>query len=169
LNKHHQSILIYLLTFLILSILLKLWGIIDFDNREIWGYGLIFYGISLVYLSFGNNQRGRLFIGSVLFLSGLFLYVISKFEFFQVSPLIFPALLLLFSLSFFMLFLDNYHDKTTLIISVLFFISGTIVTLYNGEISFSAFFDAIWHIILNYWPVVLIAIGIILIIYRERE
>jgi len=168
LNKHHQSILIYLLTFLALSILLKFWGIIEFDNLEIWGYGLIFYGISLVYISFGNNQRGRLFIGSIIFLSGLFLYIISKFEFFRVSTLIVPALLLLFSISFFMLFLDNYHDKTVLLISVLFFISGTIVTLYNGEISFPVFFNSIWHITLNYWPVVLIAIGMILIIHREK-
>jgi hypothetical protein len=168
LNKHHQSILIYLLTFLALSILLKFWGIIDFDNREIWGYGLIFYGISLVYISFGNNQRGRLFLGSIIFLSGLFLYLISKFEFFQVSVLIIPALLLLFSISFFMLFLDNYHDKTVLLISVLFFISGTVVTLYNGEISFPVFLNSIWHIVLNYWPVVLIAVAIILIIHREK-
>lgn len=166
-NKHHQSILIYLLTFLALSILLKLWGIIDFDNVEIWGYGLIFYGISLVYLSFGNNQRGRLFIGSIIFLSGLFLYIINKFEFFRVTPLIVPGLLLLFSISFFMLFLDNYRDRTVLLISVLFFISGTIVTIYNGEISLPVFFNAVWHIILNYWPVVLIALGMILIIHRD--
>ena len=168
-NKHHHSILIYLLTFLALSILLKIWGIIDFDNDEIWGYGLIFYGISLVYLSFGNNQRGRLFIGSIIFLSGLFLYIISKFEFFRIAPLIVPALLLLFSISFLMLFLDNYHDRTFLLISVLFFISGTIVTVYNGEISIPVFLNAAWHIILNYWPVVLIAVGMILIIHREKS
>ena len=167
-NKHHQSILIYLLTFLALSILLKFWGIIDFDNREIWGYGLIFYGISLVYISFGNNQRGRLFLGSIIFLSGLFLYLISKFEFFQVSVLIIPALLLLFSISFFMLFLDNYHDRTVILVSILFFISGTVVTLFNGEISFPVFLNSIWHIVLNYWPVVLIAVAIILIIHREK-
>ena len=167
-NKHHQSILIYLLTFLALSILLKFWGIIDFDNREIFGYGLIFYGISLVYISFGNNQRGRLFIGSIIFLSGLFLYIISKFEFFQESALLVPALLLIFSISFLMLFLDNLHDKTVLLVSVLFFISGTIVTIYNGEISFPVFLNAIWHITLNYWPVVIIAVGIILIIHREK-
>jgi hypothetical protein len=148
---------------------LKFWGIIDFDSKEILGYGLIFYGISLVYISFGNNQRGKLFIGSIIFLSGLLFYIISKFEFFRVSTLIVPALLLLFSISFFMLFLDNYHDKTVLLISVLFFVSGTIVTIYNGEISFSVFLNAVWHIILNYWPVVLIAIGMILIIHREKN
>jgi hypothetical protein len=168
LNKHHQSILIYLLTFLALSILLKFWGVIDFDNREIFGYGLIFYGISLVYISFGNNQRGRLFIGSIIFLSGLFLYIISKFEFFKESTLLIPAILLIFSISFLMLFFDNLHDKTVFLVSVLFFISGTIVTIYNGEISFPAFLNAIWHITLNYWPVILIAIGIILIIHREK-
>jgi len=168
LNKHHHSILIYLLTFLALSILLKFWGIIDFDNREIFGYGLIFYGISLVYISFGNNQRGRLFIGSIIFLSGLFLYIISKFEFFKESTLLIPALLLIFSISFLMLYLDNLRDKTVLLVSVLFFISGTIITIYNGEISFPVFLNAIWHITLNYWPVVLIAVGIILIIHREK-
>ena len=167
-NKHHHSILIYLLTFLALSILLKFWGVIDFDNREIFGYGLIFYGISLVYISFGNNQRGRLFIGSIIFLSGLFLYIISKFEFFKESTLLIPALLLIFSISFLMLFLDNLRDKTVLLVSILFFISGTIITIYNGEISFPVFLNAIWHITLNYWPVVLIAVGIILIIHREK-
>lgn len=167
-NKHHQSILIYLLTFIALSILLKLLGIIDFDNREIWGYGLIFYGISLVYISFGSDQKGRLFIGSIIFLAGLFFYIISKFEFFQISTLIIPALLLIFSISFFMLFIDNLHEKSLLLISALFFVAGTIITLFNGEINLAAFLNSIVKITLNYWVVVLIAIGIILIIQREK-
>ena len=127
-----------------LSILLKVWGIIDFDSREIWGYGLIFYGVSLVYISFGNNHRGRLFAGSIIFLSGLFLYIISKFDFFRISILYVPAVLLIFSISFFMLFIDNHHSRTFFLLSILFFVSGTIVTLFNGEINFSAFFCAMY-------------------------
>ncbi len=167
-NKHHQSILIYLLTFLALSIILKLLGIIDFDNTEIWGYGLIFYGTSLVYISFGNNQRGRLFIGSIIFLIGLFLFIISKFEFFSVSTLIMPSLLLIFSISFFMLFLDNLREKSPLLISLILFIAGTVYTIFNGEISLPSFINSTAQITLDYWPVVLITIGIILIIHREK-
>jgi hypothetical protein len=168
LNKQSQSILTYLLIFLILSILLKIWGIINFDSTEIWGYGLIFYGISLVYISFGNGQRGRLFIGSIIFLTGLFLFIISKFDFFRVSELIVPALLLIFSISFFMLFLDNLSDKTILIISILFFTAGTIYTLFKGEINLPSFIGAVKEIALNYWQVILITIGIILIIRRGK-
>ena len=149
--------------------MLKLWGIIDFNNNEIWGYGLIFYGISLVYISFGNDQRGRLFIGSIIFLIGLFLFIISKFEFFSVSTLLIPSLLLIFSIGFFMLFLDNLHEKSPLLISLIFFIAGTIYTLFKGEISLFSFINSIKQIIFNYWPVVLIAIAIILIIHREKE
>ena len=167
-NKHHQSILIYLLTFLALSIILKLLGIIDFDNYEIWGYGLIFYGISLVYISFGNNQRGRLFIGSIIFLIGLLLFIISKFEFFSVSTLILPSLLLIFSISFLMLFLDNLKERSLILISLAFFIAGTIYTLFNGEISLLSFLNSVKQITLSYWPVILIAAGIILIIQREK-
>ena len=167
-NKHHQSILIYLLTFLALSIILKLWGVIDFDNNEIWSYGLVFYGISLVYISFGNNQRGRLFIGSIIFLVGLLLFIISKFEFFSASTLVIPSILLIFSISFFMLFLDNLKEKSLLLISLVFFIAGTLYTLFRGEISFLSFINSIKLITLNYWPVVLIAVGIILVIHRER-
>jgi hypothetical protein len=67
-----------------------------------------------------------------------------------------------------MLFLDNFQEKSILLIALIFFAAGTIYTLFNGEISFPSFIYSMGQITLNYWPIVIIAVGIILIIHREK-
>ena len=164
----NQSIIVYLLTFLILSVSLRLMGVIEIGNTELLGYVLIFYGISQTYLSLGKNRKGYLFTGTFLFLTGIFLFIISNFEFGNTRELIFPSLLFITGICCLMLFIDN-GKKNYLIISVTLILTGLIVTLFVGSPSFSVFFQALVDITLKYWLVVLIVLGIILILYREEK
>jgi hypothetical protein len=164
----NQSIIVYLLTFLILSVFLRMIGIIEVGNTELLGYILIFYGVSQTYLSIGKNRKGYLFTGTFLFLTGIFLFIISNFEFDNTRELIFPSLLFITGICCLMLFIDD-RKKSYLIISVTLIFTGLMVTVFVGSLSFSVFIQALVNIILKYWLVVLIVLGIILILHKEEK
>ena len=163
----NQPIIIYLLTFLALSIFLKLIGVIDIENTELLGYVLIFYGVSQTYLSIGKNQKGYLFAGTFLFLTGIVFFTISNFEFNNTRELIFPSLLFITGVCFLMLFMDDSTKRNYLIVSGTLIFTGLMVTIFAGSPSFSLFFQALINIALKYWLVILIVLGIILILHRE--
>lgn len=167
--NNNQPILIYLLIFLALSVVLKLLGIIDVENTELIGYAMIFYGINLVYISFGKKQNGILFTGTTLFLIGLLLFLTNNFEFINDNEIIFPSMLFILGISFLMLFLDNIHKKNFLLVSVTFILSALIVTALLGTITVTLFINAVIKITVKYWPIALVAIVLLVIIYREEK
>ena len=93
--KNH-SIITYLLIFLVLSILLKIVGIIDVNYTELAGYALIFYGIVTVYVSMGKNKRNLLFIGAVSFLVGVELIITNNYDFLKLSNVVLPSIFFIF-------------------------------------------------------------------------
>jgi hypothetical protein len=167
--NNNQPILIYLLTFLALSIILKLFGVISIESTELIGYALIFYGISLVYSSFGQNRMGVLFTGSSLFLVGFLLYLLSNFNFTDKKDIIFPSVLFILGINFLMLFFNEPIRKNFLAIAATLIFSSIIVTILHGSITFQSFFSTISEIIIKYWPVLLVAVALLIIIHRDGK
>ncbi len=167
--SNSQPILLYLLIFLALSIVLKLFGIIDVGNIELLAYSFIFYGITLVYNSFVKNRALALFIGSSIFLTGFLLFLTTNFEFNDSNRIIFPAVLLIIGINFFMLFLADSERKSFLAISLTSIISAIIVIILLGSITFQNFFGSIINIFKKYWPVVLIVGGLIVFLNIEYK
>jgi len=162
-----QPILVYLLFFLALSLVLKLFGIIDVTGSELLGYAFIFYGITMVYTSFGRNQQIVLFFGSSLFLTGLLLFLINNFEFTDDYYIIFPAVLLIIGINFLMLYLDNPDKKNFLAIALTAIVSAVAVTIILGSITFGNFITSLGNIASKYWPVIIIAVGLLILLSRE--
>ncbi len=164
-----QPILIYALIFLIITLILKLFGLLNVDNNQLLAYTFIFYGISSVYISFGRNKRLQLFIGTVIFLIGIVFFLISNFDIFNSSHLIFPSTLLILGISCWMLFLDNTDDKAVLFISIIFILLGIIYSISVGAMRVGSFLNSILSIASKYWAIVLITFIIILLLRREDK
>ncbi len=167
--NNNKPILIYLLTFLVLSIILRLFGIINIESTELVGYALIFYGISLVYTSFGQNRAGVLFTGSLLFLVGFLLYLLNNFNFANKKDIIFPSVLFILGINFLMLFFDDPAKKNFLAISAALVLSAIIVTIVLGSITFQSFLSTISDIAVKYWPVLLVSVLLLIIIHRDGK
>jgi hypothetical protein len=167
--SNNQPILIYLLIFLALSIILKLFGVIDVSNIELLGYAFIFYGITIVYTSFGKNHPIALFFGSSLFLTGLLLFLISNFEFSDSNEIIFPSILLILGINFLMLFFNNLKKKGFLAVSLTSILLAVVVTILLGSITFLNFYNSILNITAKYWPIVLIAAGLLVLLSIEHK
>ncbi|MEO8398233.1 MAG: DUF5668 domain-containing protein [Ignavibacteriaceae bacterium] len=167
--KTHHPIIIYLFTFLALSILLELLGIIDFKGTEILSYSFIFTGIALFYNSFGKNKKGFLFLSTSIFLIGIVLFLIANFEFRRNTDLIIPALFFILGISFLMLFFEDRLFKMNLIFSIILILAGVYFTFSFGEFNFNIFKSSIIKISIKYWPVVLIVSGIIFLLRRLEK
>jgi len=164
-----QPIIIYALTFLIITLFLKFFGLLNVDNNELLAYTFIFYGISSVYISFGRNKRLQLFIGTAIFLIGIVFFLISNFAIFSSSGLIFPSTLLILGISCWMLFLDNTNDKAILFVSIIFILLGIIYSISVGAMRVGSFVSSILSITAKYWAIVIITLIIVLLLKRDDK
>jgi hypothetical protein len=168
--RTYQAIFTYLLLFLGLALLLKFFGFISISGSEIISYALIFYGISDVYLSLGNNRRFSLFLGTVLFLVGVLLYVLNNFLIFWGPEILLPSAFIIPGIAYLMLNYDNPSNKKFLIIGTILIITGFTVTIINGKFNLSRFYQSVLKISSLYWQIALVSAGILILIsFEERK
>lgn len=164
-----QPILIYSVSFLILALFFNLVGIVNLDNLEILAYTFVFYGLSTVYASMGNNKKLKVFLGSSIFLIGIDFLVVSNFDIFNSSAIIFPSTLLILGASSFILFLDNTDDKAIFFISIIFTLLGLIYSVSVGSLGIKSFIHSFISLISKYWIVLLLSIVVFALIRRKKE
>ncbi len=165
----YQSILTYVLLFLAIFLLLKFLGLIYLSSGEIIGYALIFYGISIVYLSLGRNQKYSLFFGTVFFLTGILLYVLNNFLVFSSTSALLPSALLIPGIAYLMLFMDNPSNKKFLVIGTALIAVGLTTITINGQLNLPSFYHSVLKITTSYWQIVLVVVVILILISIEEK
>lgn len=157
-----QIIVIFVLIFLAVEILLKLFGIINLSSDGIFGYAFFIYGISSVSISFGKNHKGVLFIGSLIFSIGFILLIISNFEILNTNSIVLPSTLFVLAVGFLILFFDDLKNKSFLTLSSIFFVVSIFTAVYNSSFVFWKFLSSIENIAVKFLPIeVLVLAGIL--------
>ncbi|MHB8578645.1 MAG: hypothetical protein ACYDA4_02150 [Ignavibacteriaceae bacterium] len=164
-NKDNLLV-INLLIFLVAAMMLRILGFINTSAGEILSYVLAVYGIITVYLSAGKDKKLNLFFGTIIFLSGIILFVINNFDFYKLSGILFPSVFFIIGIGFIMLFIDNPSDKRILTLAIIFLIFGMTLTILLGTPSFQSFLYAILYVFKKHWLLILILILIILLTKR---
>lgn len=167
LDKHHW-IFVYIITFVFIAILLNAFGITSLKNGEILSYALAFYGLGLVFISFGTARRGSLFLGTIVFLVGIVIFIRNHYSFEDNSKVIIPSIFLILGISFFMLFLDETSHRVLLYVAIVFSIVGLLFTILSGSPGIITFFKAIPEIILKVLPLLIIAVLLIVLLRSNR-
>ena len=165
--KDHLLV-IYLLIFLAAAMMFRILGFINTSAGEILSYVLAVYGIITVYISTGSNKKLNLFFGTVVFLSGIILFVINNFDFYNLSGILFPSVFFIIGIGFLMLFIDNPSDKRIITVAIIFLIFGITLTIILGTPSIQSFYYAILYVSQKHWLLVLILIMIILLTKRAK-
>ena len=151
-----------------LGIILVVFGIILLlDSFDVivfhWSYILIALGAAFFVISFISTDKGAVFPGTILFLTGLFFllrynYILGD-SMFYLWP-IFPAIV---GIAFLALFIFRPSDWGLLIPGGILLFVGIIFLAYNYD-----FFDYNpGRIVSRYWPVILIAIGAKMILSKK--
>jgi hypothetical protein len=152
--------------FLVALIILNITGLTAIDSKELVGYCLIFYGIATVYTSFGRENKILIFIGSVIFLSGIVISLPAHFDFIRPLNIFIPSSILIAGISLFIVYVDDTKNKTILFSSLILLIAGIIFILAARQIQVVIFGESILKIIEVYWLVLLVISGITIILKR---
>lgn len=167
--KISRNLILYVFFFFCILLILRLTGIISISMGEIIGYGFLFWGAGIVYQFWGSDYNTLIFSGTVLFLSGIFLYVINNFEFFITGKIIFPAILFICSAGFFMLYLNRLQQKTFLFASLVMLISGSIITAGIGNLQWNIFMISFKGLLIGVVPVFVVFLIIIILLNKKQK
>ena len=136
-------------------------GVFNNSLVVISGYVLIVYGFTLAYSSFGSKEKASLFAGTALFLLGIIFFLTGFVDFPVPQRMVIPVFMFITGIGFLILFVDDSYNIILIILSASFIILGLSATALWGNISISSFTRNIGVITLRFWPVLLIAAGIV--------
>lgn len=163
----NKLIIIYVLVFASVLILLRIIGLISFNNNELLGYVLVIYGLSLYYSSFLIKKKIALYFGSSLFLLGVIFLLIGSFDLQQKEQLLIPAFLFINAISSLMLYLFDKSINTAMYASMILFAVGVGTFAFVSPHGIKDFINNIISFSEVYWPVIVILTAVIVLVNRE--
>jgi len=117
----------------------------------------------------GKNRKKLLFIGAVLFLVGVELFITSNYDFLKLSNIVLPSIFFILGTAFLILFIDDLPNKLLLAISVIFLISGIFFFTKLGTFNLTDFLKSTLSISMKYWPVIIIVTALILLLKKNNK
>ncbi|MCX8104332.1 MAG: hypothetical protein N3D80_00485 [Ignavibacterium album] len=160
------AVIIFLLA---LFLLLNLIGISDFSFVEILAYISIISGITLWYFSYTEPNKGGIFAGCFIFLSGIVLAIESSFIIWNPLRMVFPSIFIISGISLFFVYLSEKKKIIFLVLAVLLLAAGMFYLFDRINFKFLVFIEAIWQIILRLWFVIILIALIIYIISGKNN
>lgn len=159
---NHLAIII--VVFIILSFLLSLFNIISITLADILSYSLLIIGVALVYGESIRRNRLLVFLGSVIFLLGVYFLVSENFDL-NISEVVSIPIILIFAGSGMLILHISTSTKTLfLIISVLLLSAGMTLFITQSRWNISSFFQSLLPVLNFLWPIIIIVILIALLL-----
>ncbi|MHB1049887.1 MAG: LiaI-LiaF-like domain-containing protein [Bacteroidota bacterium] len=147
-------------------LLLRQIRLISVDGYSIVLFGLLVYGGAMIIRSYTLNVRQSLYFGSLCFYSALVL-LLGKYGVIEQTPFVYvPAFLIVFGLSFVMLYIFNMRDFHLLVPSAIFI--GLGIAFMLTEVGYWYVGD-VKEAISMYWPVALIVFGGLMLVRKKQR
>lgn len=147
------------------ALLLNQMNVIHIGGMALVWLGLLVYGAAVVIRSFINNDRSKVFFGTLCFLTGILFFILKAGFISGAFSIYFPAFIIIVGLAFFMLFVFNTKDWHLLIPALIFLALGAALMLTHLGYWYSR---DVWRTIASYWPILLILIGGTMLIRRWK-
>jgi hypothetical protein len=163
----NNLIIVYLVIFISVLILLRFFGVVNINNDELIGYGLITYGLSLFYSAFIESRKLVIFIGSTVFLIGVFFFITGNFEFENTDILFVPAAIFILSVGSFMLFLSDTSFKLGMYAAIILFTAGIGSLALMSSHGMDNFIIYAFDIFTKYWAVLIILLAVIALVNKD--
>ncbi|WP_041294009.1 hypothetical protein [Ignavibacterium album] len=160
------AVIIFLITLLLFFNLI---GLADFSLIEMISYIFLVAGISLWFNSFVESNKGGIFTGSFVFLSGIVLAVESSFTIWNPARMIFPSIFIISGISLLFVYMSDKNKIVFLILSLLLLAAGMFYLFDRINFKTYVFIEAVWEIILRFWFVIILIAFIIFIMAKSSN
>jgi len=160
LNDIAVVIVVFIIIFLILSFL----NIVSISYSDILSYSLITIGIALVYSEVIRQNRLLIFLGSVIFLTGIFFLITENFNVHATKEMRFPIILIFSGSGLLMVHICTATKKIFLLASVILLSAGLTLLLVSSHWKLGSFIQSVLSVVNFLWPVVIIIIILVLLL-----
>lgn len=167
--KNFKVVFAVTFSLFVMILILNLIGVIDFSLIETLTYLFLTAGFGIWYSSYLNLNKGGIFAGSFIFLSGIVLAVETFFTIWNPLRMIFPSLFIISGISLFFVFLSDKKKFILLILSLLLFAMGMFYLLNRINFKLFVFIAALWEIVLKFWFVFILFAIVVYFIYTGVE
>jgi hypothetical protein len=163
---NNSALLIIL--FIVLVFLCSFFGIISVSLTEIISYSLLIIGISLVYNETIRQNRLSVFLGSIIFLLGVYIIVLENFNLNLSERLSVPTILFFAGSGLLVLHISTSTKIIFLVLAAFFLSAGVTLFIINSHFHINTFVQSILLISNILWPV-LIVLAIFVFLMRDKN
>lgn len=162
-----NDLAIIIILFIIVSFFLSIFKIISITLTDILSYSLLIIGIALVYGESLRQNRLTVFLGSIIFLVGVYFLITENFNLNITEGMSIPLILILAGSGLLVLHISTSTKIIFLIISIIFLSAGLILLIVYSHWSFGSFLLSVLPILNYLWPV-LIILFVLVILLRNK-
>lgn len=160
-----NDLALIIILFIIVSFILSLFKIISFALTDILAYSLLVIGIALVYTETIRQNKISVFIGTVIFLFGVYFLITENFNINTNQEFYLPLIFIFCGAGLLMLYVLTASRILFLILSILLISAGTTLFVINSHIALRTFFLALLPVLKFLWPVLII---LLLLVFLMR-
>jgi len=159
-----NDLAIIVVVFIIVSFLLSLFNILSITFTDILSYSLLIIGIALVYGESIRRNRLSVFLGSVIFLLGVYFLISENFSLNISGVTSIPIILIFAGSGLLILHISTSTKNIFLIISIVLLSAGLTLFIVNSHWNISSFIQSFLPVLNFLWPVIIILILISLLL-----
>ena len=157
-----NDLAIIIVLFIIVFFLLSILNVIDISLTNILSYALLIIGIALVYGESIRQNRISVFLGSIIFLLGVYFLISENFELNNRDGMSVPIILIFAGTGLLVLHISTKTKKIFLIISIMLLSAGLTLLIMNSHLSIGSFIQSLLPVLNFLWPAIIILIVIAL-------
>ena len=151
-----NDLALIIILFIIVSFILSLFGIISFAFTDILTYSLLVIGAALVYTETIRQNKLSIFLGTMIFLFGVYFLVTAKFNLNPGEEYYLPIILILSGSGLLLLYTLTSVRKIYLIGSLVLITSGMTLLVISSNLAVQSFFFSLLPVLEFLWPVLII-------------
>jgi len=151
--------------FIIISFVLSAFDVIPIEITEILAYSLLVIGIALVYSETIRQNRLSVFVGSIIFLFGVYFLISENFNLNISDDFYIPLILIFGGSGLLILHIATGAQKIFFYLSLIFLSAGIAIIIANSHWSLKVFYLSFLPVLNYLWP---IAIIFLVLIYLMR-
>ena len=159
-----NDIAIVIVMFIIVSLFLSFLNILSISFQDILSYSLITIGISLVYSEVIRQNRFLIFLGSLIFLTGIFFLIIENFDVHINEGMSLPIILIFSGSGLLMVHISTSTKKIFLMVSLILLSAGLALFIVKSNWSSSLFIQSLLSVVNFLWPVAILIIILVLLL-----
>jgi hypothetical protein len=148
--------------------LLFLIGVISVSFIEILTYSVMIIGIYFVYSEVSDGNIFLVFLGSVIFLAGIYYLVVDYFNLRMMNGMIAPIILIFAGSGLIIIYITSRLKKYILIISVILLTVGVTLIIAKSHFKFDSFIQSVLPVLNFLWPIIIIT-GLIIFMVRKKQ